>query len=588
MKRSLLIVLFLFTLITGAAFAQSTTFTYQGVLQQGGASVTGSFDVKFSLFASDTATTQMAPPVEKLAVSVVNGQFTVPLDFGLLAFPGDTRWLEIATKPAGSATYTPLIPRQQITPTPYALTAFNLALPYTATAALNNNKLMSLNNTGTSGTGLFTQGTAMGLWGASGSGGTGIYGSVQTHSGYPVGVNSGVCGFSDVGNGVYGITYSNTDAAVYGFGNGGIGVQGISTTMNAGKFTITSSTNNNAALIASTAGNGTAITATRGAGSGLTVASVPAIRGDNTDGPGVAGASNTGVGVYGISQTNNAGKFEITNASNGSSVINVTHSGSGVGVYASSNTGSGVQGFTGSQGSAGIIGYNTAAGEAIVGFTTSSIAGAITGRNDGTGYGLHGFSSVAGIGVYGHSATGTGGKFETITSGLGLYVRSASGNIIEGYGSSTSDKKFVVTGTGDVQSDGGFHTPAADFAELLPAVNGLTPGDVLVIGKDGKLARCTQKYQPTVVGVYSTKPAFEGGHNKDNTGKVPLAIMGVVPVKASAENGRIQPGDLLVASATPGHAMKATGNPKTGTVIGKALSGLATGKGIITMLVVSH
>jgi len=123
---------------------------------------------------------------------------------------------------------------------------------------------------------------------------------------------------------------------------------------------------------------------------------------------------------------------------------------------------------------------------------------------------------------------------------------------------------------------------------MLPAVEGLEPGDVLVIGSDGKLARSTQPYQPTVVGVYSTQPGFVGGQPVEGEleGHVPLAVVGVVPVKASAENGPIRPGDLLVASSIPGHAMKASPNPPIGTVIGKALEGLEEKTGIIRMLVI--
>ena len=71
----------------------------------------------------------------------------------------------------------------------------------------------------------------------------------------------------------------------------------------------------------------------------------------------------------------------------------------------------------------------------------------------------------------------------------------------------------------------------------------------------------------------------------DTEGRVPLAVVGVVPVNASAENGPIQPGDMLVASSTPGHVMRAGPNPAVGTVIGKALEPLDEGTGVIQMLV---
>jgi hypothetical protein len=121
---------------------------------------------------------------------------------------------------------------------------------------------------------------------------------------------------------------------------------------------------------------------------------------------------------------------------------------------------------------------------------------------------------------------------------------------------------------------------------MVPAVKGLEPGDVLVIGPDGTLILSTEPYQASVAGVYSTQPGFVGGQpvTGEVAGNIPLAVVGVVPVKVSAENGPIRPGDLLVSSSIPGHAMKAGPNPPQGTVIGKALGKLEAGTGIIKML----
>jgi hypothetical protein len=62
--------------------------------------------------------------------------------------------------------------------------------------------------------------------------------------------------------------------------------------------------------------------------------------------------------------------------------------------------------------------------------------------------------------------------------------------------------------------------------------------------------------------------------------------MGVVPVKATTENGPIKPGDLLTTSSTPGYAMRCA-IPKEceGAIIGKALEPLEEGTGLIKMLV---
>ncbi len=62
-------------------------------------------------------------------------------------------------------------------------------------------------------------------------------------------------------------------------------------------------------------------------------------------------------------------------------------------------------------------------------------------------------------------------------------------------------------------------------------------------------------------------------------------------VKASVENGPIAIGDLLVSSATLGHAMRSApidvggvSIHRPGTVLGKALEPLTEGRGDILML----
>lgn len=106
--------------------AQSTAFTYQGRLTSGGSPATGSFDFQFTLFATATSSTPRGGPLAMNAVGVTNGVFTVPLDFGAEAFVFPDRWLEIAVCPANNGTFSTLTPRQPITPTPYAMTAFNV------------------------------------------------------------------------------------------------------------------------------------------------------------------------------------------------------------------------------------------------------------------------------------------------------------------------------------------------------------------------------------------------------------------------------------------------------------------------------
>ncbi len=135
----------------------------------------------------------------------------------------------------------------------------------------------------------------------------------------------------------------------------------------------------------------------------------------------------------------------------------------------------------------------------------------------------------------------------------------------------------------------------ADYAESV-GVSGRReqygPGDLLVIDPDhaGKFLRSDQAYSTMVAGIYSTKPGFVGrlhpASDPASKAEVPMAMVGRVPTKVSAENGPIHVGDLLVTSTTMGYAMKGTDRSRMlGAVVGKALGSLDSGKGVIEVLV---
>ncbi|MCB9137055.1 MAG: hypothetical protein H6642_01760 [Caldilineaceae bacterium] len=205
-----------------------------------------------------------------------------------------------------------------------------------------------------------------------------------------------------------------------------------------------------------------------------------------------------------------------------------------------------------------------------------------------------------------------------------------------------NDLEFKVHGNGDVTADGSFIGGGADYADLLSVAGNPSfygPGDVLVIDVNGKMAKSTEPNSTRVAGIYSTNPAFIGdtygatdsapagqtvevdsssrtepveqvNNEADSAAeaalpletesdislqpenRIPVALVGVVPVKVSAENGPIQPGDLLTTSSTPGHAMKAspvTVNGvdiyPTGVILGKAMGSLSADFGVIDVLV---
>ncbi len=96
----------------------STAFTYQGELKEGGQPLTGSAAMTFRLFAAAGGGASLGE-VSLPMVPVVEGRFTVQLDFGGAGFAGDERWLEVTVNG------TTLAPRQRVSAAPYALFALS-------------------------------------------------------------------------------------------------------------------------------------------------------------------------------------------------------------------------------------------------------------------------------------------------------------------------------------------------------------------------------------------------------------------------------------------------------------------------------
>jgi hypothetical protein len=121
-------------LSAGAVLGQTSGFTYQGRLTDGGIPANGNYDLQFALFDAADGSNQIGQTKIVSSVPVSAGIFTVTLDFGANAFPGANRFLEISARPNGAAAFTLLTPRQPITATPYAVRSLN-----TANAEMANN-----------------------------------------------------------------------------------------------------------------------------------------------------------------------------------------------------------------------------------------------------------------------------------------------------------------------------------------------------------------------------------------------------------------------------------------------------------------
>jgi len=117
------------------AHAQGTAFQYQGQLASGGAPANGSYDLTFTLFATNATGVAIAGPVTNSATGVTNGLFSTTIDFGAGVFTGSNLWLQVAVRTNGSGSFTNLSPRQSILPTPYAIYSASAGSAVTATTA---------------------------------------------------------------------------------------------------------------------------------------------------------------------------------------------------------------------------------------------------------------------------------------------------------------------------------------------------------------------------------------------------------------------------------------------------------------------
>ncbi|OIO88291.1 MAG: hypothetical protein AUK03_16590 [Anaerolineae bacterium CG2_30_64_16] len=407
----------------------------------------------------------------------------------------------------------------------------------------------------------------------------------------PMGVYGVAQSASGVTYGVEGLTWSNTDAAA--------GVHGL-TVADSGKTY---------GVLGETFSSGSEASGVYGL--------AHASKGD-TYGGYFESKSSAGIGVLSIaSASGGEGTIGVVGVTKGNQPGGLFGEATPVGVYGVAESASGVtygvEGATWSStdAAAGVHGLATADSGltyGVYGETLSDskgVAGVHGFSSDGTTYGVMGQTLSAdsdGAGVFGDAlSSAAGGRFESLI-GPGIRTKSSTGNPIEAY--NAGGLVFKVDNSGNVFADGTYTSPAADFAELLPAVEGLEPGDVLTVGPDGRVNLANADNVLAIIGVYSTNPAFLGGKSFDDAqdksairnpqSEIPVAIIGVVPVKVNAENGPIRPNDPLTVSKTAsGHAAKAIplftldGGEAVyagGTIVGRALEGLDSGTGVIRVL----
>ena len=150
-----LTLLLCFLLLAVSIEAQTSAFTFQGRLNDGGAPANGTYDFQFWLFdtLADGTGTQLGTQSAS-GVQVTNGVFSVTIDFGAQAFSGADRFIQVVVRPSfadPSVIPTILSPRQPLTSTPYSvrsLSAANADTATTATTAADSTKLGGVDASG--------------------------------------------------------------------------------------------------------------------------------------------------------------------------------------------------------------------------------------------------------------------------------------------------------------------------------------------------------------------------------------------------------------------------------------------------------
>ncbi|RKZ12541.1 hypothetical protein DRQ32_03505 [bacterium] len=499
-----------------------SSFTYHGRLVLSGTPVNQASDLRFSLWDASAGGTQIGADITIVAAVITDGLFSVELNFGTGAFAGDARWIEIeARTPAGSGGFTTLTPRQEINAVPYALHALN-------------------------GGG----GGSSGYWEISNSRITNV-GSTQVliNRDYIVGSEwFGVHAPTSSYGGMYITTDGDSGKPFYGYKAG------------AGASMWTYQDGATLEWRVSNGGDHLKVRRTGEVDVGTTISL------DNYD------------------DIDQGGSIELRklNGTLGAKLQGSTNGGAQGGTLALYND-------TNATATVVLDGeYGGAAGGALVLRNSQGATSIELGADFNPGErGL--------IRMFQPDGTMTiqldpneGG---TADQGAAIKLYDDSGNLTieldSDYGSGNEGR--VITEV--IQITGG-----ADFSEQFDMSCGpeaASPGSVVSIdpSSPGDLCLSSSAYDRRVAGIISgaggVKPGLlMGQRGTEADGKYAVALSGRVYCKVDASFGAVEPGDLLTTSPTTGHAMKVSDSSRaSGAIIGKAMTVLESGRGLVLVLV---
>lgn len=626
--------------------AQTTAFTYQGHLVEGGSPAVGAHDIEFRLL--DGAGQAVGPVVVREGIEIAGGDFALVLDFGPGVFDGGERWLEIGVRRRGAANFTVLSPRQPVLAVPYALFATSSSglAPGAAVRSLNGLRdevqlvagaNMSITPNGNTLTFAATGGGGGdGFWTLAGAGlsygggnvgvGTaspaallevsGANGNALIHATAPrpnlVFRDTAAGGGRSTLGGLDGGLLFTTDSFQSGaratafmtFDN--VGRLGIGTTSPASAIHVVGV--EDALRLAGPRPQLTFEDASTGLSSriqgeagGLVLRTQGAVAGSNPEGF----LALTGTGRVGIGAPAPASRLEVAGGFDGHFSANLTLSGPQPTQLWSQDTGFATGQSPGSRHWAAHLAPNGSFGlyhrRVSVDFPVSTDSGweprlsldpasgdlTLSGRLSRLDTAPAFAAAVRSADfLFGHpSRRGEPGR-ALVDWSDGAGTRALAINWAD-------DWPETWIGGAITQVKALRITGGADLSEPFAMSSpGVRPGAVVVIDErnPGKLRLSTSAYDRKVAGVVSGANGIQPGISMIQEDALEagenVALSGRVHVKANRTAGDIEPGDLLTTSGVPGEAMKAADHPRAqGAILGKAMTRLDEATGTVLVLV---
>jgi hypothetical protein len=517
--------------------AQGTAFTYQGRLETADGPANGLYDFRCQLYNAVEFGALVSATITNPAVAVRNGLFVLNLDFGPSVFAGEERWLLITVRTNNGQNFSALFPRQRLAPTPYAI--------YSTTAGA----LAGSNVT-------FTGNVAF-----------------TPPSGPPFAVNSTV----KVPN-LNADLLDGLDSTAFVLKSGDTMIGNL-TLANPRTLSFGNQVRQMVNLFNTEYGIGVQANATYFRSHNHFAWFKDGVHADGTFDPGAGGTT--------LMTLENNGRLIATAASSVASLNEVgLLFGNAIAMRAEANGGFGI----------GLAAQaDDASGTALSASSANGYAGQFFGAvrmnfaspfnkpqlevddpND------NGFSRL---------------RMKTGSRALWDIALGTTPGMLQ-----TNSLRFFSEGNGDVMT---LSTNGNLFVRVLTITGGaditepfkmsdknLARGSVVIIDQEnpGHLKLSSQAYDTRVAGVISGAGGVNPGLSLSQQGVMEgdqhVALTGRVYVQADATSGAITPGDLLTTSALAGHAMKVSDHQRAqGAILGKAMTGLKEGKGLVLVLV---